>query len=179
MAFGVLSGEIPGVLVGAFLGSLMPRRLACALYLLPLGLSSLVFGLLVDLELPTYTQRWALCVSYLGLRFSVNFGFVTLWQYTAESFPTIVRATGCATAFGAGRLGAISAPPIFERLTQARGQARGFFILCSVLCLINVLPLWAMRETHKQSLSDSMEDLEKRSRAEDDSRTVEPLVHRN
>jgi len=170
MALGVITGEIPGVLLGATVGSLMPRRMAFALYILVLALSSLIFGLKVDEPHRSFVS-WAMVMgSYLGLRFFVNFGFVILWQYTAEVYPTVVRATGCAAAFSIGRIGAIIAPPIFELLQRlCHGNNQAYFTLCSVVCLMNLLPLAFLHETRGKNLSDTLEE-------EEDEECV-PMVH--
>jgi putative MFS transporter len=168
LALGVLAGEIPGVVAAALLGSLVPRRLALVAYLLLQAMATLIFGLHIDLPSLSPLQRGLLTSSYVAMRFACNFGFVILWQFTAETFPTIVRATGCAICFATGRIGAIVAPPLFEHMRHATGANRGHFLVCSMMCVANIFPIGLLQETWGKDLSDSMD------MAEDDEQT--PLV---
>lgn len=156
MALGVVTGEVPGVLLGATLGSLLPRRMACGLFMSIMGAASLTFGRNVGQPSPSDSQRALLLVSFWGLRFASNFGFVVLWQYSAEVYPTVMRNTGCAVAFGAGRLGAILAPAIFERALAATGQHQLYFAICGALCLANIPLLATVGETRGKDLADTL-----------------------
>jgi putative MFS transporter len=161
LAFGVLTGEVPGILVASLVGAIMPRRLSIALYLLLQGGASLVFCLHIGVPSLSPLQRGLMTASYITLRFSVNFGFVILWQYTAEVYPTVARATGCAVCFASGRIGAIVAPPYYEKVKDISGGSHTtYFVTCSLLCLVNLMPLGMLEETQGKDLADCLEKAE-------------------
>merc|ERR1719401_2857180 len=86
---------------------------------------------------PSPSKDAIFLAGYWGLRFGINFAFVIIWQVAAESYPTIARATGCSVVFSVGRLGAIAAPMLFERVTEVSGSHCLYYLLCSAICLMN------------------------------------------
>merc|ERR1711918_315146 len=48
-------------------------------------------------------------------RLALSVGFVLVYTYVSEVFPTAFRSSGCATAFAVGRLGSIAAPIAAEQ----------------------------------------------------------------
>ena len=49
----------------------------------------------------------------------------SLYAYTPEIFPTRARATGCGTASGVGRIGALIGPYLVPVVISGRGQRPG------------------------------------------------------
>mmetsp|Transcript_75023 Transcript_75023/g.160693 ORF Transcript_75023/g.160693 Transcript_75023/m.160693 type:complete len:510 (-) Transcript_75023:15-1544(-) len=150
LALGVITGGIPGVVMAATAGSMLPRKLVIFMAMIFMGVSNILFSRPSD---ATHESSFStFLIGYWGLRFGINFSFVIIWQYAAESYPTIVRATGCSVVFSVGRLGAILAPMLFEHLTRHGGNHCTYYMLCSVVCFVNCLfvPFW--NETLRQKM---------------------------
>jgi hypothetical protein len=62
-----------------------------------------------------------------------TFGWVFVYLYATEVFPTIARTAGCAFVFSVGRLGSIAAPMVVEYSTNL------YFCGVMVLCAANLL----------------------------------------
>jgi hypothetical protein len=62
-----------------------------------------------------------------------TFGWIFVYLYATEVFPTIARIVGCAFVFAVGRLGSIAAPMIVELSTNL------FFCGVMVLCAANLI----------------------------------------
>lgn len=158
LAIGVLAAEIPAVLVSATLGAVMPRKVSMFLYLVVTAVGSLVFGLMVDIHGRSAAQNALFMTSYTVLRFSTVWGYVVLFQITAELYPTVVRATGCAVTFASGRIGSAVAPLVFEAMRRSGGRSLGYFVVCAALCVANIFPLLFVEETKGKDMQDTVED---------------------
>lgn len=94
-------------------------------------------------------------VGFLSMKLTIQMLFNCLGIYSAEVYPTVVRATGTAVCFASGRLGAIVCPFMYEfmkhhlRGTGAGEEGQicaGFFVLLCVLtalssALVQSLPI--------------------------------------
>jgi len=76
--------------------------------------------------------------SMSGVNLFNQIGFLFIYTYMAEVFPTSVRATALGFCGGLGRLGSIGAPFMIELLVHHGGVSL-HYILVVLLCAINVV----------------------------------------
>lgn len=93
-------------------------------------------------------------IGLFGNKFSLYLGFLVVYLYSVEIYPTICRTTGTSLCMASGRLGSIVCPLIYEYVAQYNPMY--FFILMIVLMfimgvLLMVLPLV---ETSESPLKD-------------------------
>merc|ERR1719491_749521 len=95
-------------------------------------------------------------VGFYGVKCSVDIGYVVVYVYLGEVYPTKVRVTGGAVCIAGGRIGSMLAPLAYELLTAWTGTFIAFFVANAVLCLTNI-PLIGLLpfETFNASLSAS------------------------
>merc|ERR1740121_1571715 len=83
--------------------------------------------------------------------------FLTLSAlYVIEVFPSACRTTGLNVCLAVARLGSISAPLVFERLTTPQSHSR-FFSLCALVLILAVAMVRAtlQQERKNRPLEDS------------------------
>merc|ERR1740127_217756 len=112
--------EIPGEALGIGMGMLMNRLPNIKVYLLPTGLSVLSFTL--AMQVPTKAAMFFQTIGYYGIKCFVDIGFVVVYQYAIEIYPTEARTTGSAITMGSGRIAGIIAPLVFEGLYSSTGS---------------------------------------------------------
>lgn len=145
LALGAL-WEIPGIMLGICLGTVMTRKSAIGLYLSASCLSLTVFAYAVTAPRTRFIVL-LLQGGFAGIKCFGTLGFVVIYQYSTEIFPTAARATGTAACVAFGRLGAMSCPFVFETLQHLRGDFSSFFYATAALCLANGLVLAVLPET--------------------------------
>ncbi|CAD7948063.1 unnamed protein product [Amoebophrya sp. A120] len=96
-------------------------------------------------------------IGLFGQKFAVIIGFQTSYVMAIEMFPTSVRATGMAVALAGGRIGAIVAPSLYEKILLVTNSPAAFFFFLIAMLGINfflllVLPL---RETAGRPLTET------------------------
>lgn len=69
-------------------------------------------------------------------------GYMVLFQIAVEIYPTCAAATGGSLIIGAGRLGAVLAPLVFERLKQFSSWQMSFYTMSSMNAIGILLLLW-------------------------------------
>lgn len=132
--------QFPGYLTSMFLVEKWGRRSTLAAFLILGGLSGYVFA-----TATTYT-------TFLAGLFFVSFFNLGAWgavyPYTAELFPTQLRATGFGLAEGVGKVTAILAPIAFGVLLAASGNVIAPLTSVAVLMLVGgVIAVTVGRET--------------------------------
>jgi hypothetical protein len=156
--------EIPGYLVGIVLGNMLSRKTCMLLYLLAVLTSTLSFtfaGSQITDKYLANELEMLLQVGLFGHKVFTAFGFLVVYVYAAEIYPTVVRATGSALCIAAGRVGCIIAPLVYENLHYATGSHTLFFSLTAGLCAINaILVLFLPYETKGKLLQDHLDDEE-------------------
>merc|ERR1719329_2119874 len=80
-------------------------------------------------------------------KFNVDIGYVVLYVYASEVYPTKVRTTGCGVSFAGGRIGAMLAPLAYELLTSWTQTYLPFFLIAAFLCFTNVPLIDLLPET--------------------------------
>lgn len=119
--------QIPGYFSAALLNEKIGRRATIVLYMAMAILCALALALAPDNTL--------MLLSGVGLSFAINGAYAGVYAYTAELFPTAIRATGVGTASAIGRLGAIASPIAVGYLFPIVGFA-GVFALTTVVLVV-------------------------------------------
>jgi len=148
--------EIPGQALGIICGIYLFRKTNMKVYLVLCLISTLAFVLG-----NTHKGRAAAIfqtLGFYGIKCFVDIGFVVIYQYAIEIYPTRVRTTGSAVAVGSGRLAGIVSPLIFE-LIKGSGSPAVFFYILIGLCALNVLLIDFLKyETFGMALKDDLEE---------------------
>lgn len=154
--------EVPGFLLAVWVAGRTTRRTAIQLYLLSSLLTIGCFlhgtGMEASLAVTEEQHPWAVYAGFLGMKAFVNIGFVVLYSYASEIYPTAARTTGTATCLAAGRIGAMACPLVYEALTDATNTFHHFFLTLGCLTICNaVLASFLTIETAGKHLSDVLE----------------------
>merc|ERR1711974_163656 len=65
----------------------------------------------------------------MGIKSAGMVGFVSMYQYSTEIYPTVARTTGTAACVAGGRLGGMLAPLFYEMLEGAYGFEAFFYLI--------------------------------------------------
>jgi MFS transporter, putative metabolite:H+ symporter len=125
----IYAAQIPGYLSAAFLNERLGRQAVIAGYM-SLGAMSAV-------ALAFAKTEGQIVLAGMSLSLFMNGTFGGLYAYTAEIFPTRVRATGMGTSSSVGRLGAIGAPILVGVVFPAYGF-KGVFGMTTLVLLCGV-----------------------------------------
>lgn len=156
--------EIVGLVLAVHLSKHLSRKAALFIYLG--GMIFCVSLLCVCLqsapqseaEAPAWLHGVVTTLSSLavsGTKLAVSIGWVFVYVYSVEVFPTSCRAFGSAAAVAVGRLGSISAPLVFEALLKVTGSPYSFFVAMVGMEVANVLAILQLPvETKDRQLGD-------------------------
>lgn len=148
--------EIPGNIVGAILGFLIPRKQAMKIYLGLSACAMAAFSYGAGIEDKTRFTEGLMFFGYYGIKGFVCMGFVIVYQYAVEVYPTEVRITGSALNLGAGRLAATIGSILYEEVVAAY-NFQVFFYGVACLCLVNFCMVDLLSiETFGVALKDSV-----------------------
>jgi putative MFS transporter len=101
-----------------------------------------------------------LYAGYYGIKFFPAIGFIVIYVYANEVYPTAVRASGSAFVLASGRLAAILAPVLYEAVLDATGHFVYCFWGIVALTLTNLLLTFFLTvETAGRTLQDQLEPL--------------------
>lgn len=145
-AMGLVVGcfwEVPGILLGICCGLAMSRKNAMLFYLVTCTFALVLFSYSASLGAGSEVLFQA---GYFGVKAFVACGFIVVYQYSTEIYPTIARTTGSAVCIAAGRVGSILCPIIFEELQEIFGSFEVFYYIMAVLCVMNFGLVWFMKE---------------------------------
>mmetsp|Transcript_45453 Transcript_45453/g.72551 ORF Transcript_45453/g.72551 Transcript_45453/m.72551 type:complete len:150 (+) Transcript_45453:2-451(+) len=96
---------------------------------------------------------------YYGIKCFVSVGFIVVYIYVCEVYPTAVRTTGTGISLAAGRSAAMLSPLIYEKMTELSGTFSTFFYVAAALCILNLLVIDLLPyETFESSLKESIDD---------------------
>lgn len=148
--------EFPGYALASVLGGFMPRKTLMLLYLLCVMACVLVFNFAGQHWLgPHYEMQIFVEAAFVGHKIFVSVGFLVVYVYAVEIYPTVARTMGASFCLAAGRIGAMTAPTLFESLVELEGSFSGFFCASAALCAINaLLVLFLPYETKDIILAD-------------------------
>jgi putative MFS transporter len=139
--------EVPGCLFGIYAGSILSRKAAMQGYLLV----SMVCLLAMS-------NRDTVKVGLFSLKFFSSAGWILLYLYGSEVYPTRLRTTGSGFCMACGRLGAIVAPIIFVLGKEIFGSSLAFFAIGFSLYTVSlVLVVQLPIETKDRILDASWE----------------------
>jgi len=157
--------EVPGLLLAVVISQYQSRRTTMLMYLLIVCASTLAFSFAgaaienVGIDIVQPGMESLLQCGLLGNKIFTSFGFLIVYVYAAEIYPTVARSTGGAVCIAFGRLGSIAAPTVFENLLVATGSRLAFFSCSAALCAVNaLLVMFLPYETKGVVLKDFQDD---------------------
>lgn len=152
--------EFPGFALAFFIGMHVPRKLAMKIYLVLSLCSFVMFATAAGYPQRTYFMEAVLRVGYYGIKCFLNIGFVIVYQYSVEIYPTEARITGSAVNLASGRLAGMLAPLLFEGLREVTHSTMPFFWTIAGAMVLNFGLVDSLRyETAGVPLPDRTEDL--------------------
>jgi putative MFS transporter len=125
---------IPGFLSAAYLIDRAGRKAVVTGSILLSAIAAFVYGQ------ASSTAELIVAGSFMQFFFFAMWS--ALYAYTPEVFPTRARATGCGTASGVGRIGALLGPYLVPVVLTAWGAgmvftlAAAFFVIAAVVVLV-------------------------------------------
>lgn len=131
--------EIPGFVCGTLCGMWMKRKPAIMLYAVSIVLSLVAFAYGGTHKDSHWSSFYLTHGGYFGIKFFASFGFIAIYQYTAEVYPTVARTTGAAMCLAGGRAGGFLAPLAFEELLVITGNFGTFFYGIAGLVAVNLV----------------------------------------
>lgn len=120
--------EIPGVVLAILLGSTISRRSNLTLIFF-LSFLCLVMVPFVGWHNVDGAGFWLVS----AVKMFIASGFIIVYLYLLECYPTFFRATGLAFNMIVGRIGAITAPIVYEVLMAQTNSFTSFFLTLGVL----------------------------------------------
>jgi len=146
--------EIPGYVIGVLVGNAIVRKKAMQIFFILMILSLALF--LWGAQHPKQNEI-PLQIGFLLYKMNTSIGFIVIYVYTAEIYPTSCRNTGTAFCLGAGRIGALICPLVYEWLTHATGTFQTFIYVIVVFSVLNmVLVYFLPYETHGRELPEDL-----------------------
>lgn len=101
-------------------------------------------------------KAWLMPIGYYGIKCTNSLGFLVVYQYATEVFPTEARATGVSVGIAGGRIAGMVAPIAYESIVAATGDAVLFFCILVTLTAINFVMVGLLPyETAGMKLQDS------------------------
>jgi len=172
--------EIPGQVLGILCGTYLTRKFNIKVYL---GLSSLsLMSFVFSLIHPGGAAKIFQLAGIYGIKCFVAIGFVVVYQYSIEIYPTEARTTGTAINMGSGRVAGIISPLIFEGVVHMTGGYSMFFYLMIGCAVLNFLLIPLLKyETFGMALMDDIDDEDeaeagKSEQANEEQDEVAPLL---
>jgi putative MFS transporter len=137
---------IPGFLSAAQLIDRVGRKPVLTGYILLSAAAAVVYGQ------ASSTAELIIAGSFMQFFF---FGmWSSLYAYTPEVFPTRARATGCGTASGVGRIGAVIGPYLVPVIVAASGGGMMFTLAAVMFVIAAVVVLVLGPETKQKVLEE-------------------------
>jgi len=155
--------EEPGFVLGAILGMQVARKPSIRIYLFGLVMAVGLFIVGAGHSGDSSFLHFALMSGYYGSKAFLAMGFLLVYLYSSEVFPTEARVTGTAVCLAAGRVAGMLSPLVFEMLFEATGHFNMFFVCVLVLALLNfflipLLPFETFGITLKDHAEPNLED---------------------
>lgn len=141
---------LPGYASSVVFSLYYGRKPIAKLYAFVCGAAAILF--VVGVYIRSYTM-WH--IGFYAIKAFVDVGYVVVYVYISEVYPTDVRVTGGALSIAGGRVGSMLAPLSYELLTTWTGSFIPFFVVISILCLTNMPLIDLLPETNDHGLSDA------------------------
>lgn len=126
-SFLIYLAQIPGYFSAALLNEKIGRKATIVLYM--------AMGTVFALAMAFAHSHQAILLAGACLSFAMNGAYAGVYAYTAEIFPTAIRAFGAGTSSAVGRIGAISAPLLVGLLYPVLGFGGVFAMTTAVLAM--------------------------------------------
>uniref|UniRef100_A0A8C6TLI3 Solute carrier family 22 member 5 n=1 Tax=Neogobius melanostomus TaxID=47308 RepID=A0A8C6TLI3_9GOBI len=143
--------EVPAYVVSAWLLKKCPRRRLLSIFLLIGG------GVLLLIQfIPETLQSVALALEMTG-KFGFTMAFGTVYIYTAELYPTVIRNVGMGMCSSAARVGSITAPYVIYLGTY--NKILPYIVMGSltmVSCVVNLF----LPETLNKDLPETIDQMQ-------------------
>jgi len=156
--------EIPGYVLTVVLGLYFLRKTCIIISQLGLVISVLSFvwaAHLVKQRLNLVIAEVVLQLGFYSFKAFVCLNYVTVRTYSGEVYPTVARTMGTALCIGAGRLGSITCPFIYEWLVDFTGSFNAFFYVLAGLNIVNAVLICLLPfETKGKALKDHADEIE-------------------
>jgi len=155
--------ELPGICLATVCGAYWPRKPVMAGYLVASALSLVAFAMGANHHIEHGTDHGSydhlLHGGYIGIKVFACVGFVAVYQYSTEIYPTVARTTGTAACIAGGRLGGMIAPMVFEKMLAITSSLTAFFYFVAALCICNFVLVFLLPiETFGKSLEDHTDE---------------------
>lgn len=154
--------ELPGYAAAIGCSMVCGRRVAILSYLVLMMLSTLLFVEGAEHQKSgNAVYGYAVHVGFAGMKCWINMGFVIVYQYASEIYPTSARVAGTGLCFGCGRIGSMVAPFVFEAMMDAFNNSwQNFYYLLAMACAANaILVLFLPFETASMTLKDHVAEM--------------------
>jgi len=143
--------EIPGVFLAIVLGITISRKknILLTFTMAAACLSLLIYALFENMM--DTVGMWAI----FGVKMFIAAGFIVVYLYLLECYPTVFRATGLAFCMVVGRLGGFCCPFLHDGLVVAEVHYAWFFVAIAMnLVLAAIMSMFLPFETKDAPLSD-------------------------
>lgn len=154
------AAELAGNFMGTLCSGILTRRAMILTYLCITAVLNAVlcFGLyMIDQGTAGFTVQCSVIAAVVGIWLVVAVGWLVVYVYAAEVFPTICRGFACGFVLGCGRLGSITAPFAVEHLRAYTGTYCAHFgLVCGVLVINALLIIAIFPETRGRHLEDAL-----------------------
>jgi len=160
-AIGLMVGalwELPGFYLSVALSSLMSAKNLVVLYLVSSTLALIAFTAGANWE--GFIGGALLQSGYMGLKVMLLVGFVTVYQLSAEIYPTVARTTGVAACFAGGRVGSIIAPLLYEQVYEWSGW-KAYFLIMAGSMVLNVIMMTFLHIKDPKEIDETTSLMEK------------------
>mmetsp|Transcript_42120 Transcript_42120/g.111211 ORF Transcript_42120/g.111211 Transcript_42120/m.111211 type:complete len:508 (+) Transcript_42120:159-1682(+) len=153
--------EIVGIIIAFTVGLAMPRKTAIKTYLCLSVTSLILFCIGGSVDTDNFFMEAIVKLGYYGTKVFVSMGYIIVYQYATEIYPTPARITGSALNMAAGRIASMLAPLVYEWTAEATGSFLPFFLSIATCMTLNALAVdWLRYETSGVALSEHAEDEE-------------------
>lgn len=161
--------ELPGFVAAGFCDKHCGRRSSILWYLALVTLSISVFIKSAAYDEKFGPVNYMAHAGYAGSKCWIHMGFLIVYQYVVEVYPTSARAAGTGLCLGCGRLGSIAVPFVFEAMAGWFDDMwQPFFYMMATFCAVNVLLVLMLPfETWGMTLKDHVNEMKE----------TEPLVN--
>jgi len=150
--------ELMGYFLGLTLERWTGRRHLMVLYLSGCLVATVVFVCGVSTlrtDANSALGRGLIQTGMNGTSFFSSLGWIVVYVYLGEAYPTMFRSTAGGFCMAVGRVGSFAAPWVFEWLYVAFSTHLWFFVLIGIMAAVNVLSiLLVLEETKGADLED-------------------------
>jgi len=152
--------EIPGVFLAIVLAVTIGRRLnmALAFFCCASCATVVVYGMMTD-----QFDTWSIGAIF-GVKLFIALGFIIVYLYLLEVYPTKIRGTGLAVCMVTGRLGAFLCPFMYDGMVLAGVHHSWFFLFMAVnLYIASILCYFLPYETKDAVLEEDLPPADRRT----------------